>query len=311
MVTGGAGFVGSHVCDALLKNGKKVVCVDNFNDYYSPDIKKRNIKHNLDNGKFVLEKVDITDFERLKQVFEKHNITKTIHLAARAGVRPSLSNPRLYFKVNVEGTLNLLELSKEFNIKTFIFGSSSSVYGNNEKTPFSEKDVTENQISPYASSKKAGELLCKTYSHLNNLNITCLRFFTVYGPRGRPDMAPYKFTDLISNGEQIEMYGDGTSKRDYTYVEEIVQGILSALEKSFKFEVINLGNSNPTELKRFIEIIEEALNKKAHIIEKPMPKGDVNITYADISKAKNLLNYDPKTNIEQGMKKFVEWYLSQ
>ncbi len=311
MVTGGAGFVGSHVCDALLKNGKKVVCVDNFNDYYSPDIKKRNIKHNLDNGKFVLEKVDITDFERLKQVFEKHNITKTIHLAARAGVRPSLSNPRLYFKVNVEGTLNLLELSKEFNIKTFIFGSSSSVYGNNEKTPFSEKDVTENQISPYASSKKAGELLCKTYSHLHNLNITCLRFFTVYGPRGRPDMAPYKFTDLISNGEQIEMYGDGTSKRDYTYVEEIVQGILSALEKSFKFEVINLGNSNPTELKRFIEIIEEALNKKAHIIEKPMPKGDVNITYADISKAKNLLNYDPKTNIEQGMKKFVEWYLSQ
>ncbi len=308
LVTGGAGFIGSHVCDRLLEKGHKVICLDNFNDYYDPRIKKKNISHNLKNPNFKLEKIDITEFEELKKVFEKHNIQKIIHLAARAGVRPSIRQPDLYFDVNVKGTQNLLELSRRNSIKTFIFGSSSSVYGNNKTIPFSEKHSTDNQISPYAASKKCGEILCNSYSKLYNLNITCLRFFTVYGPRGRPDMAPYKFTDLISKGNPIEMYGDGTSKRDYTYVADIVDGIIKSLEKNYRFEIINLGNSEPIELKKFILIIEKTLNKKAEIIQKPIPQGDVNITYADISKAKQLLQYEPKTSIEQGIKKFIEWY---
>ena len=308
LVTGGAGFIGSHVCDALLEKEKKVVCLDNFNDYYDPEKKKKNIEHNLKKKNFSVEKVDITNFDDLKKVFQKYKIDKMIHLAARAGVRPSIEQPRLYFKVNIQGTLNLLELCKEFNIKTFIFGSSSSVYGNNKKIPFSESDITENQISPYASSKKAGEQLCRMYSKFYDINITCLRFFTVYGPRGRPDMAPYKFTKLIYKDKPITMYGDGTSKRDYTFIADIVSGILSATEKQFKFEIINLGNSDPIQLKEFIEIIESILEKKAVINQKEMPPGDVDITYADISKAKKLLNYDPSTDIKTGMKKFIKWY---
>ncbi|MBD3202924.1 SDR family NAD(P)-dependent oxidoreductase, partial [Candidatus Woesearchaeota archaeon] len=285
LVTGAAGFIGSHTCEELLNRDYSVVAIDNFNKYYDPKIKKRNIKNFLKNKNFSFYKADIRDFAKLTQIFDR-KIDKIIHLAARAGVRPSLKKPRLYFDVNVSGTLNLLELAKKFKINNFIFGSSSSVYGENTKIPFSEKHRTDCQISPYASSKKAGELICKTYSHLYSLNITCLRFFTVYGERGRPDMAPYKFTNLIYNDKPIEMYGDGTSKRDYTYIKDIVSGILTALEKNFRFEIINLGNSDPIELKRFISIIEKKLNKKAKIIQKPIPKGDVKITYADISKAK-------------------------
>ena len=286
LVTGGAGFIGSHVVDRLLELGYEVVCLDNFNDYYDPKIKKRNIQHNINNPKFKLEKVDIVNFDKLKEIFQKYNFKKIIHLAARAGVRPSIEQPNLYFRVNVLGTQNLLELSRKNEVQTFIFGSSSSVYGNNKKIPFSEEDKADNQISLYASSKKCGEILCKSYSELYNMNISCLRFFTVYGPRGRPDMAPYKFTDLIFNNRPIEMYGDGTSKRDYTYVSDIVYGIIRALKKNYKFEIINLGNSNPIELKEFIEIIQKTVGKKAKIIQKPVPLGDVNITYADISKAK-------------------------
>ena len=311
MVTGGAGFIGSHTCDALLKKGKKVLCLDNFNDYYSPKIKKKHIKHNIENSNFILKKADIRDYEKLDEIFKKHKIKKIIHLAARAGVRPSLENSKLYFDVNVMGTLNLLEMAKKHNIKTFIFGSSSSVYGDNKKTPFKESDLTENQISPYASTKKINELMCKTYSNLYNINCTCLRFFTVYGPRGRPDMAPYKFTDIIYNEKTIEMYGEGTSSRDYTYVTDLVDGIINALEKSYKYEIFNLGNSNPIELKKFINIIEKALDKKARIIKKPMPIGDVNTTYADISKSNKMLNYAPKIKIEEGIKKLVDWYTNE
>ena len=311
LVTGGAGFIGSHVCDRLLNLNNKVVCVDNFNDYYSPYVKENNIKHNLSNPNFVLEKIDITDKDALSKVFLEHKIDKIVHLAARAGVRPSLIDPELYYNVNVKGTVNILECARLNNVKTIVFGSSSSVYGNNKKFPFSETDDTNNQISPYASTKKIGELICKNYSYQYNMNITCLRFFTVYGPRGRPDMAPYKFTKLIYNDEEIQMYGDGSSKRDYTYVEDIVRGIVASLDKEFRFEIINLGNSNPIFLKDFIKIIELALNKKAKIIKKPMPKGDVNLTYADISKAKDLLGYDPKTPIKQGIKKLVDWFINQ
>jgi len=308
LVTGGAGFIGSHVCDTLLKRGDSVICIDNFNDYYNPEIKKKNLEQASKNKNFVLYITDITNLEGLKRIFEKEDIDKIIHLAARAGVRPSLENPELYERVNVHGTENLLKLAREFRIKNFIFGSSSSVYGENKKIPFSENDPINNIISPYAETKKKAEGLCKEFHDKFNMKITCLRFFTVYGPRGRPDMATYKFTKSISNEKTIEMYGDGSSKRDYTYVKDIVDGILSSLDKDLDFEIINLGNSDPIELKSFIAVIEKTTGKKAKINQSPMQKGDVLITYADISKARKLLGYDPKVKIEDGLKLFLEWY---
>jgi len=308
MVTGGAGFIGSHVCDRLLSIGKKVVCVDNLNPYYPPKIKIKNIQHNFDNPHYVFVNLDITKKDELEQVFMNNKIDKIIHLAARAGVRPSIEKPLWYKDTNVSGTLNLLELSKMYKIKNFIFGSSSSVYGNSQKVPFSESDNVDYPISPYAASKKACELYCYTYSHLCNLNITCLRFFTVYGPRGRPDMAPFLFTKWINNGNPIKRFGDGTSKRDYTFITDIVDGVISALGKNFKYEIINLGNSNPVELNYFIRLIEKSLNKKAKIKQFPEQPGDVPITFADVSKAKKLLGYDPKVKIEEGIPLLTHWY---
>ena len=308
LVTGGAGFIGSHVCDALLKKGKQVICLDSFNDYYSPERKRKNIQHNISNNSFFLEEKDITQFEKLKEVFKKHKMKTVIHLAAQAGVRASLKNPSLYEEINVKGTLNLLELSRRYNVQNFVFGSSSSVYGLNKKIPFSENDKTNTPISPYAATKKAGEMLCHTYSKIHGLNIICLRFFTVYGPRGRLDMAPYLFTKLINENKPIFKYGDGTSKRDYTYVNDVVQSILSASEKNYSFEIFNIGNSKTVELNKFISVIENLLGKKAKIIQKQMPQEDVPVTYADISKAKKDLGYDPKTDIKQGMKEFITWF---
>jgi UDP-glucuronate 4-epimerase len=308
LVTGGAGFIGSHVCETLLNEGKKVVCIDNFNDYYSPARKRKNVEPFLPDKNFSLEKADIVDFPSMKKIFAKYKIDKIVHLAARAGVRPSMIDPFIYEETNIRGTLNLLELSKDNRIMNFVFGSSSSVYGENKKVPFSEKDNTDFSISPYAATKKAGEVLCYTYSHIYGQNVSCLRFFTVYGPRGRPDMAPYLFTQKIMKGEPITMYGDGTSKRDYTFVSDIVSGIVSALEKDFRYEIFNLGNSNTVELKKLISTIEKHTGKKAKIITKEMPKGDVPITYADISKSRKMLGYDPKTDIVEGMQSFTEWY---
>ncbi len=310
LVTGGAGFIGSHVCEALLDKYHTVICIDDFNDYYSPKFKENNIKKIKDNDNFKLYKQDIRNFEALKKIFKENNIDKIIHLAARAGVRASLKDPLLYEEVNVKATLNLLELAKEFNIKTFIFGSSSSIYGLTKKIPFSETDNTQ-PISPYGITKKIGEQLCYVYNHLYNINITCLRFFSVYGPRGRPDMAMYKFTKLIKEDKEIEMYGDGTTKRDYTYVADIVAGIIAALEKNISFEIINLGNNQTVELKYFISLIEKELNKKAKIKNLPEQKGDVPLTYADIEKAKSLLNYEPKVKIEEGVKSFIGWFNEQ
>ena len=306
LITGGAGFIGSHLSRALLDKGDEVICIDNFNDYYSPEIKEANVKGFRDN--YTLYRADITDMKALKEIFSRHRIDKIVHLAARAGVRPSIEQPLLYEEVNIRGTMNLLECAREFKVQQFIFGSSSSVYGENRKTPFSEKDPVDFPISPYAATKKAGELLCYTYHKLYGIKITCLRFFTVYGPGGRPDMAIYKFTRLISEQKPIEMYGNGETKRDYTYISDIIDGIMAAVDKVFDYEIINLGDSNPVELRKLIELIEHNLKTKAQINRKPMQPGDVSITYADIERASNLLNYKPKIKIEEGIRKFVEWY---
>ncbi|MHA1677502.1 MAG: SDR family NAD(P)-dependent oxidoreductase [Promethearchaeota archaeon] len=308
LVTGGAGFIGSHVCDRLLKDKKRVICIDNLNPYYSPQRKIKNIKHNFNNPNFKFIVLDITKKDQLEQVFQNNKIDKIIHLAARAGVRPSIEKPLWYKETNISGTVNLLELAKKYKIKNFVFGSSSSVYGKNKKVPFSETDNVDYPLSPYAASKKACELFCYTYSYLTDLNIACLRFFTVYGPRGRPDMAPYLFTKWIFEGKPIKRFGNGKTKRDYTYVSDIVDGVVSALNKNFKFEIINLGNSNTVELNYFITVIEKLVGKRAKIKQYPPQKGDVPLTYADINKARNLLGYDPKISIEEGMRKFVEWY---
>ena len=311
LVTGAAGFVGSHVVDALLAAGNKVIAVDNLNDYYNPDFKEGNISGHLGNANYSIEKIDIRDKEAVDSVFAKHKIDKIIHLAARAGVRPSIEDPLIYEQTNVLGTMHLLNAAKENKIQQFVFGSSSSIYGNSKETPFSEDMKTDKPISPYAATKKAAELICHTYSHLYKLPITCLRLFTVYGPRGRPDMAPYKFTKAISEGTEITMFGDGSSQRDYTFVKDIVSGILKALEKPFPFEIINLGNSKPVELKKFISVIEESVRKKANIKQIEMQPGDVDITYANIDKAKKLLGWEPTTSIEEGMKEFVAWYKNE
>lgn len=313
LVTGGAGFIGSHLVDKLLaENSWKVFALDNFNEFYSPEIKRANIASHLQNPNYTLLETDICDAESLDKIFSENKFDVIVHLAAWAGVRPSLMNPKLYTNVNVNGTLNLLELAKEFGIKQFVFGSSSSVYGINSKIPFSEDDRIYQTISPYAATKAAGEFLCHTYSHLYDIRTICLRFFTVYGSRQRPDLAIHKFSKLIWEGKPIQMFGDGTTRRDYTFVDDIIQGVRAAIdyEKS-NYEVFNLGESQTIELRELIEVLEENLGKKAIIERKPMQPGDVPITFADISKAKGLLGYNPITKIREGIPKFVEWFKAQ
>ena len=307
VVTGGAGFIGSHICKTLLKRGDFVVCIDNLDDYYDPKIKENNISELIRNPSFKFYKKDITDYQDMEDIFHEENPEKVIHMAAKAGVRFSIEKPLLYEKVNIKGTLNLLELSVKHKIKNFIFASSSSVYGERKNVPFKETDKIDNPISPYAATKKAAELLSYTYHHLHNLNITCLRFFTVYGPSGRPDMATHKFITSILNEKPIDMYGDGTSIRDYTYVADIVNGIISALDKNLGYEIINLGGSNPIELKNFISTMEKVIGKKAIINKMSLLDGDVTKTYADIDKAKRLLGWIPKTSLEEGLRKTFEY----
>ncbi len=307
LVTGGAGFIGSHVCERLLSLGEEVVCVDDLNDFYRPEVKKKNLGL-LEGGKFKFIKADIRDSSATEKAFD--GIDSVMHLAARGGIQPSLRNPLLYEEVNVKGTLNLLELCRKYDVDNFVFGSSSSVYGVNSKVPFSEDDRIDKPVSPYAASKIAGESLCHVYSQLYGINVSCLRFFTVYGPRGRPDMAVYKFTKLIDEGKPIQVYGDGTSGRDYTYVSDIVDGLMNAWRKKFRYEVLNLGDSNPVALNNLISLIEKAVGRKAVIEARPSQLGDVPITYADISKARKLLGYKPEVEIEEGIPKFVSWYKS-
>jgi len=310
LVTGGAGFIGSHLIEKLLSDNKNVICFDNLNDYYNPKIKRDNIADYVDNPNFILIEGDIRDTDLLNSLFETHNITEVVHLAARAGVRYSLENPMLYQDVNVKGTINLLEVIRNYNVRNFVFGSSSSVYGINSKVPFNENDKIDKPVSPYAATKRAAELLCFTYHHLYDIPITCLRFFTVYGPRQRPDMAIHKFTSLIDQGKEITMFGNGKSKRDYTYVSDIIDGIVAAFYNPLGFEIFNLGDSKTIELQYLISLIERNLEKKAIIKHLPDQPGDVPITYADITKATNMLGYQPKVSIEEGIEKFVSWFKS-
>ena len=309
LVTGGAGFIGSTVSEKLLARGDEVVVIDCFDEFYEPRIKRNNIRTALKNQSYKLVEGDIRDLELLKTLFKREKFDRVFHLAARAGVRPSIIDPLLYEDVNFRGTMNLLESAKENNLPGFIFASSSSVYGNNKKVPFSETDNVDNPVSPYAATKKACELICHTYHYLYNLNISCLRFFTVYGPRQRPEMAIHKFTRLIDQGKPVPMFGDGSSRRDYTYVDDIADGVLKAIDYNAEFEIFNIGESRTTELRKLIELIEKSLGKKANIEQLPDQPGDVQITYADITKSKKILGYDPRTQVEEGVQKFVEWYI--
>ncbi len=308
LITGGAGFIGSHLSEKIIKMGHRVICVDNFNDYYDPLVKEDNLKDIIDDKRFNLFRIDILDREKISEVFATQNIDIVVHLAARAGVRSSLTNVLLYEKVNVQGTINLLEQCKENGIDRFIFASSSSVYGGNTKTPFSEKDIVDFPVSPYAATKKSGELICYTYHHLYNISVFAFRFFTVYGPRQRPEMAIHKFTRDILDGKQIEVFGDGTSSRDYTYIDDIIDGITGSLEIIQNYEILNLGNSKPIKLMKLIKLIENETHRSADIRYLDDQPGDVFTTYADINKAEKLIKYCPHTSIEVGIKKFVEWY---
>ncbi len=308
LLTGGAGFIGSHLAEGLLHDGHEIDCLDNFNDYYDPAIKRSNILVALQHPAFTLVQGDILDLPELQHHFENRRYDIIVHLAARAGVRPSIQDPLLYEKVNVQGTMHLLELCKRYQVKKFVFASSSSVYGSNSKVPFSETDPVDNPISPYAATKKAGELICYTYHHLYDISVTCLRFFTVYGPRQRPDMAIHKFAKLIYEGKPVAVFGSGTSKRDYTYIDDIIQGLRASINKCQGYRIYNLGESNTVELRHLMELIQSALGKKAIIEHLPDQPGDVPITFADISLARKELNYNPQTAIEEGIERFARWF---
>jgi UDP-glucuronate 4-epimerase len=310
LVTGGAGFIGSHLVGRLLGEGAwRVHVVDDFNDFYDPALKRRNVAAHEGRAQFSLHEADIRDRAALGRVFAETRFDCIVHLAARAGVRPSLSEPVLYAETNINGTLNLLELARAHDVKQFVFGSSSSVYGENEKVPFAEDDPIFKPISPYAATKAAGELLCHTYSHLFGVRAVCLRFFTVYGARQRPDLAIHKFARLISAGRPIPVFGDGTTRRDYTFVEDIIAGVRAAMDyEASLYEVINLGESRTVELRELIGLLEKELGRDAVINRQPTQPGDVPQTFADISKARRLLGYDPRTQIEDGIHRFVEWF---
>jgi UDP-glucuronate 4-epimerase len=311
LITGGAGFIGSHLTRSLLDRGDRVTILDSFNDYYDPRLKRRNIAPFLAapyaDGYRVVEG-EIRDAETVDRLFREGRFDAVVHLAARAGVRPSLAEPILYEDVNCIGTLRLLEAARHHGPEVFTFGSSSSVYGINEKVPFAESDPVDLPISPYATTKRAGELLCFNYHHLYGLKTSCLRFFTVYGPAQRPEMAIHKFTDLLARGKPVPLYGDGTTRRDYTYVSDIVDGIVAAMDLAPGFEILNLGGAETTELKDLVHWLAAELAVEPRIDYLPAQPGDVPITYADVEKAGRLLGYSPKIGIREGLRRFVEWY---
>lgn len=308
LVTGGAGFIGSHLCEALLARGEHVVALDNFDPFYDPQIKRANLAGCLASPLFTLAEGDIRDIEQVGEVFADGDFDIIVHLAARAGVRSSMEDPLAYQDVNVRGTMVLLEAARQFEVKKFIFASSSSVYGNNPKVPFSESDCVDFPISPYAATKKACELICHTYSHLYGIDLTSLRFFTVYGPRQRPDLAIHTFTRLIEAGRPIPVFGDGSSRRDYTYIDDIIQGVLAAMDRCQGYRIYNLGHSQPVRLAELIERLELVLGKKAKIDRQPAQPGDVDCTYADVSRARAELGYEPKVRLEEGLERFAAWF---
>jgi UDP-glucuronate 4-epimerase len=308
LVTGCAGFIGSHIAEKLLERGDKVIGVDEVNNYYDIKQKEENLIILNKYQNFEFHKLDIGDIEELRKIFETHIISHIAHLAARAGVRPSIENPYIYEHSNIKGSLNILDIAKDHDIENTVLTSSSSVYGNSKDIPFHEKQNVDFPISPYAATKKSMELLAHTYHHLHNMNINIIRPFTIYGPRGRPDMAPFLFPMWIHKGKSIKKFGDGTSMRDYTYIDDFVKGFISALDTQLGYEIFNLGNSTPVNLNEFIKTIEKVVGKKAEIEQHPMQPGDVEITYADTSKAERLLGYKPTVKIEEGLGNFWEWY---
>ncbi len=311
LVTGGAGFIGSHTVATLLARGDSVVALDNFNNYYSPERKRRNVAPFLGNSNFKLIVGDIRDQALVEQLFATEDIRRVVHLAAMAGPRPSVQNPQLYEEVNVKGTLNLLEASVRRDVEHFVYASSSSVYGGDAPVPYREDARTDHPLSPYAATKKMSEVLLYTYHYLYKLPVTALRFFTVYGPRGRPDMAVYLFTDWIARGAPVRLFGDGSQGRDYTYVTDTVSGIVAALDRPSTYRIYNLGNSNPQSNAHLIELIENELGKKAVIERLEYPSSDPPLTCADISRARAELGYNPQTPLQEGVRRFIAWYRQQ
>ncbi len=308
LISGCAGFIGSHLAEKIIAENNTVIGLDNFDPFYSRSIKEGNIEQLMKSDRFQLVEGDIRDTSCVEAIFQGNDIDVIVHLAARAGVRPSIEDPAGYQDVNINGTVVLLEAARKFGVKKFIFASSSSVYGNNEKVPFAETDNVDFPISPYAATKKAGELLCYTYSHLFDINMTCLRFFTVYGPRQRPDLAISLFVKLIEANQPIPVFGDGSMRRDFTYIDDIISGVMAAIGRCQGYEIYNLGESQPIRLDQLIGEIEKALGKKAVIDRKCEQPGDAKQTYADITKAKQQLGYNPKTEITAGLEEFVKWF---
>jgi UDP-glucuronate 4-epimerase len=308
LVTGAAGFIGSHASQRLLQSGWHVVAIDNFCDFYDRRWKDLNVQAIGKDGKIELAEIDVTDAPAVEKFIAATRPDVILHLAAMAGVRPSIERPAYYARVNVEGTAVMLQAAVNHKVRKFIFASSSSVYGNQARAPFSEEEPVSEPISPYAATKRAAELLCFTYWHLYQLPIFCLRFFTVYGPRLRPDLAIHKFTRLISVGKPIPFYGDGTTARDYTYVDDICAGILSAIQRCDRYRIYNLGNNRPIQLKEMVAALEKAIGRPAVLDRKPMQPGDVELTCADILRAGAELDYRPKTTLDEGLKRFVEWF---
>jgi UDP-glucuronate 4-epimerase len=312
LVTGGAGFIGSHVCERLLQSGHAVWALDDLNPFYSPAVKEKNLREIASLGKpFTFIAKDLSDVKALEKLFQEARFDQVIHLAARAGVRPSLDEPEFFQQVNVEGTVNILEAARRHGVKKALLASSSSVYGVNKKVPFAESDPVFSVISPYAASKLACEALGHVYHYVYGMDVTMLRFFTVYGPRQRPDLAIHKFAKLISAGKPIPVYGDGSTARDYTYISDIVDGMIACAEGKFGYEIFNLGGSETVTLARLIELLEKSLGRKAVIERLPEQPGDVPLTYADITKSRKFLGYSPKVKIEQGIPLFVEWFKRQ
>ena len=308
LVTGGAGFIGSHVCERFLHKGHQVVCLDNLNDYYSPQRKLSNLEICRAFKTFTFIQGDLLDSDLLDQVFREHSVERVIHLAARAGVRPSLRNPRLYEETNGRGTLNILEMGRKYEVPRIVYTSSSSVYGERLDMPLSETDPITNPISPYGAAKLASEKICSVYQRLTGMEINVIRPFTVYGPRQRPDMAIYKFTRMIDTGQPVPLFGNGTTARDYTFIEDFVNGLEKVFDFGDGFQIFNIGGSRSTQLKDLVQTISKHLGKEAEIQFQPTQPGDVPLTLADIGKARSLLGYEPRTTVDEGIAKFVDWY---
>lgn len=311
LVTGAAGFIGSHLCEALCARGDRVVGMDNFNDYYSPAVKRNNIASLLQQKEFSLYEEDICNEGALEQIFEKEQPRVVVHLAARAGVRPSLEDPNLYHRVNVIGGQHMLDMCRHFQPSHLVFASSSSVYGGSKEVPFKESNPVMRPVSPYAATKRMNELQAHVYSHLYGVKVTMLRFFTVYGPRQRPDMAIHKFARLMLQDKPIPMFGKGDTRRDYTYIDDIIHGLIQSVDRPFDYEIFNLGEQHTTSLRELIALLEKHTGKKALIEEKALQPGDVEITYADIGHARELLDYNPHISMDEGVARFVHWLKGQ